>query len=118
MEFVAFVGKDKESLGQISALINRIESEKIILIKDKTTENPFKDERCVIINVDTSRDVLSLKDEIRTKLKTEISGEFEVAVSIASGNGKEHMAFISALLGVPLGIKLVAFTKNGIEFLD
>ena len=35
MELVAFVGKDKESWGQIKGVINNIECERIILIQDK-----------------------------------------------------------------------------------
>jgi hypothetical protein len=44
--------------------------------------------------------------------------EFEVALSIASGNGKEHMALISALLSIPVGIRLVVYSKKGIEFVN
>jgi len=52
------------------------------------------------------------------KLKTKLDSAFEVAVSLASGNGKEHMALISALLSIPVGIRLVVYTKNGIEFIN
>ena len=38
----------------------------------------------------------------------------EVAVSLASGDGKEHMAMISALLKLPIGVKFVALTKEGV----
>lgn len=118
MEFIAFIGNEKENLGQITALLNRIECEKIFLIKDKKTENNFSNKKVKFIDVDTSNDLISLRKEMREKLKKELSGDFEVFLSIASGNGKEHMALISALLNVPVGIKLVAFTKNGIEFLN
>ena len=37
MDLVAFVGTDKNSLGQVSALMKRINCEKVILIKDKKT---------------------------------------------------------------------------------
>ena len=118
MELVAFVGEDKENWGQVTALLNRMEYAKAILIQNKSAESFPANDKAKIIKVDTSQSIAQLTDELREKLKKEISKEFEVALSLASGNGKEHMAFISALLGVPLGIKLVAFTKNGIEFLD
>lgn len=118
MHLVLFVGKDKESQGQLTALINRFDAEKIIIVKHpETTEFP-KNEKCEIVEVDTSKDLLSLKVILKEKLSKSLSGEFEVALSIASGNGKEHMALISALLNIPVGIKLTAFTKNGIEFLS
>ncbi len=58
-----------------------------------------------------------MKQNLLEKLKGKFSG-LEVNLSIASGNGKEHMALISALLSTPLGIRLVVFTKNGIEFIN
>jgi len=34
---------------------------------------------------------------------------------MTSGSGKEHMALLSALLKLGLGIRLVSFTNNGIK---
>jgi hypothetical protein len=116
MELVIFVGKDRENLGQASALINRMECEKIVLVKDKEASDIQTNSKCVTVEVDSGKSLHELKSEIQEKLKRELSGEFEVALSIASGSGKEHMALISALLNLPVGIKLVAYTKNGIEF--
>jgi hypothetical protein len=67
--------------------------------------------------IDSSKSLIDLKKDIMEKLKGKFSG-FEVNVSIASGNGKEHMALISALLSIPVGIRLVVFTKKGIEFIN
>ena len=39
----------------------------------------------------------------------------EAAVNLISGNGKEHMAVISALMKLGLGIRLIALTPNGIK---
>ena len=61
--------------------------------------------------------MLELKKEIMDKLKGRLS-EFEAALSLASGNGKEHMALISALLSIPVGIRLVVYTKEGVEFIN
>lgn len=41
----------------------------------------------------------------------------KICLSIASGNGKEHLAILSALLNLPIGVRLVVFTKKGVEFL-
>jgi hypothetical protein len=61
--------------------------------------------------------MLELKEDIMGKLKGKLS-DFEVALSLASGNGKEHMAMISALLSIPVGIRLVVYTKEGVEFIN
>lgn len=117
MNLVAFVGTDKENLGQISALINRIDSDTIIIVKDKQAPNIAANDKCKTIQVDSSKSLFDLKTEMQEKLKPLLSKEFEVALSLASGTGKEHMALLSALLSIPVGIKLVAYTKEGIKFL-
>ena len=118
MEFVAFIGEDEKNWGQVSALINRVDAEKIFLVVAKGVNGFPKNLKCEVINVDTGKNLIDLKQEIVEKLKGKLKGEFEVSVSIASGNGKEHMALISALLSVPVGIRLVVFTKKGIEFVN
>ena len=117
MELVTFLGTDKENWGQITALINRYEWEKIILIKDKETDDFPTNDKCNLIEINSNKSLLDMKKDIMDKLKGKL-GEFEVSLSIASGNGKEHMALISALLSIPVGIRLVVYTKNGIEFIN
>jgi len=116
MQLVAYLGQDKESWGQITALMNRMECDKILLVKDKTINFPASS-KCKSIHIDPNSSLTSLTSDIKNQLKTHLNSELEVALSIASGTGKEHMAIISALLNIPVGIKLVAYTKNGIEFL-
>ena len=117
MELVAFLGNDKENWGQIVALINRAEWDKIILVKNKNAEGFTASKNYEIIDVNSERPLVELKNEIMNKLREKLSG-FEAALSIASGNGKEHMALISALLSMPMGIRLVVFTKEGVEYIN
>ncbi len=118
MNLVAYIGKDKENWGQVTALINRLDCEKVFLLKDKASENFPANEKCYLIEIDPTAPLLTLKDEIHQKLSRELASDFEVALSIASGTGKEHMAIISALLSIPVGVRFVAFTKGGVEFLS
>jgi len=118
MDLVVFVGGEKEGIGQIKALVNRMDCEKIILVKDKSTPKPlFNSNKVSFVDVDTSISLLDLKEEMLSKLKPKLNNDFEASLSIASGSGKEHMALVAALLSVPVGIKLVAYTKKGVEFL-
>ena len=117
MELVAYLGDDKENWGQVTALINRGEWEKIIIVKSKNAGDFTSSKKCDIVQIDSCKPLLDVKKEIMDKLKDKL-GEFEVALSIASGNGKEHMALISALLSIPVRIKLIVFTKEGIEFVN
>ncbi len=118
MELIAYVGKDKENWGQITALINRFECEKVCLIKDSNAEDFPVNEKCTITEVDSTSSLSNLKNSIQEILKKEFANDFEVALSLASGSGKEHMALISAILSVPLGLRLVAYTKEGVTFLS
>ena len=117
MELVAFMGDDKENWGQINGLINRGDWEKIVLVKSKSSEDYESPKEADIVIVDTSKPLLELKEDMINKLRKKFQG-FDVNVSIASGTGKDHMALISALLSIPVGIRLVVFTKNGIEFIN
>jgi len=115
MELVALISSGKGSWGQVAGVINRGDWENIILIGDDfakkfTTEKDFE-----FITI-SSASLVDLKQEINKKLQGKIKGT-EVALSIASGDGKEHMALISALLSLPVGIRFTALTKDGIVFL-
>lgn len=116
MELVALLSSGKGTWAQVSGLIKYGEWDKIILIggdfaKDFTSEKNFE-----FIKVDLDKKLIELKKDILSKLKGKIDGT-EVALSIASGDGKEHMSLISALLSMPTGIRFVALTKDGIVYL-
>jgi len=117
MELVAFLGKDKETWGQVTGLINKGDWEKVILIKSKDADAFPIPENGEEVAIDTSKPLVDLKSDLVKRLKPKLSG-FECALSIASGNGKEHMALISSLLSLPVGIRMAVFTKNGIEFIN
>ena len=118
MELVSFLGNDKENWGQVSALINKGEWEKVVLVQNKESIGFPTNEKCESIVIDSNKTLLDLKSDLVNKLKEKIGKQFEVALSIASGSGKEHMALISALLSIPVGIKIVVFTKKGIEYIN
>src|SRR3989344_4242043 len=115
MELVALVSKGEDSWGQITGVINKGDWDNILLVGDSFAKKftAKKDFEFIEIKDGT---ILQLKDEIKARLKGKIKGT-EVALSIASGNGKEHMALISALLSLPVGIRFTALTKEGLVFM-
>jgi len=116
MELVALLSSGKGTWGQVAGLVNRGEWDNIILIGSEFAEKFSVEKNHDFIRVNTSQGLLELKKEIAEKLKGKINGT-EVALSIASGEGKEHMALISALLSLPVGVRFTALTKDGIVFL-
>lgn len=116
MELVALLSSGKGTWAQVSGLIRYGEWDKIILIGDefssqfKTEEKKDKTE---FVKVDLKKRIMELRDEILQKLRGKIDGT-EVALSVASGDGKEHMALISALINLPVGIRFAALTKEGV----
>lgn len=117
MELLALVSNDKNNWGQIAGLIKHGDWDNIIIIGGESSRNFSSEKNFELIRVDLGRKIRDLTDEISKKLKGKIK-DTEVALSIASGEGKEHMALISALLSAPVGIRLVVFTKTGIEFIN
>ncbi len=116
MELVAFVGRDIENWGQITGLIKRMAWEKVVLVKQEGSDDFPEYSNVKSITISDKKPLVHLKAELMEKLKP-LLADFEVALSLASGNGKEHMALVAALLSLPVGIRLVAYTKDGVEFI-
>jgi hypothetical protein len=113
MELIALLSSGKGTWGQVSGLIKYSEWDKIIILGDSFAKEFKADKPFEFIQVNTNNKLVELKKDIQAKLKGKID-DTEVALSIASGDGKEHMALISAILSLPAGIRFVALTKDGI----
>jgi hypothetical protein len=113
MELVVLLSSGKGTWAQVSGLMKHGEWEKIIVLGDDFSKQFTHEKKFEFIKIDLSKKIKELKDEFSQKLKGKISG-MEVALSIASGDGKEHMALISALINLPVGIRFAALTKDGV----
>ena|SRR3989344_1820180 len=113
MELVALLSSGKGTWGQVAGLINQGEWDKIILLGGNFASKFESSKEFEFIEVDLDKKLVDLREEFSKKLSGKIKGT-EVALTIASGDGKEHMALISALLHIPVGIRFAALTKNGI----
>jgi len=116
MELVAFLGAGQGTWGQVAGVIKQGDWEKIILIGNEFARKFNLNEKDFEFIEAKSTGLVDLKEELLKKLQGKIKGT-EVALSIASGNGKEHMALISAILSLPAGIRFTALTKDGIVFM-
>jgi hypothetical protein len=113
MELVALLSSGKGTWGQVAGLIKQGEWDKIVLVADDFSKKFDPGKKADIVVVDFNKPIKELKQDLKEKLKGKFEG-MEVALSIASGEGKEHMALISALIDIPVGIKFTALTKEGI----
>lgn len=113
MELIALLSSGKGSWAQVSGLMTHGEWDRIILIGDEFAKQFTHQKQFEFIKVDLNKKLKELKEDFLQKLKGKISGT-EVALSIASGDGKEHMALISALINFPVGIRFAALTKEGV----
>lgn len=113
MELIALLSTGKGTWAQVAGLIKQGEWDNIILLGSNFAKQFTSEKEFEFIEVDTDKKLRDLKQEFSEKLKGKIKGT-EVALSIASGDGKEHMALISALLGIPVGVRFAALTKDGV----
>jgi len=117
MELVALLSTGKGSWGQVAGLMKKGEWEKIIIVGTSFAKDfqvagiPFD-----FIEFDPNKSLVQLKKDLEKKLNGKFEG-LEVALSIASGNGKEHMALQSALLSIPVGVRFTALTNDGVVML-
>ncbi len=116
-ELVALLSTGEGTWAQVAGIIKQGEWDNIILLGNEFAKK-FQIEKNtpnIFIELKSHR-LVELKQEILDKLRGKIKGT-EVALSIASGDGKEHMAIISALLSLPVGVRFTALTKDGIVVL-
>ncbi|MAG47859.1 hypothetical protein CL617_04595 [archaeon] len=114
-ELIACLSTGKGTWGHVARLMQDQEWTKIYLItNDYGKENFNSNDKTELINVNMGQGLIELRDEIKEKLGKRIQ-ESEVAVNFVSGTGKEHMALMSALLKLGIGIRFLALTKDGVE---
>ena len=114
-DLVACLSSGEKSWAHIQRLIKEQDWKNIFLVTNDFGKKNFKaDKKVSFIVVDSSKPVSELINDIRKGLQGKIT-DLEVALNLVSGNGKEHMAIISALLKLGVGIRLMAVTKDGVR---
>jgi hypothetical protein len=109
---IACLGYEKGTVGHIAEIIKQEEWEKVFIVSDKKIKGLFDGAEFII--VDQNKFLPELIVEIVEKLKGKIN-DTEVGINMISGTGKLHMALLSALLKLGLGIRLIALTKQGVK---
>ncbi|MBI4141927.1 hypothetical protein HY484_03315 [Candidatus Woesearchaeota archaeon] len=112
---VACLGTGKGTWLHVAKLIKDSEWEHIYLIGNTFGKENFKIEKpnTTYILVNEMQHIPEMTETIKKELDGKIFGD--AAVNLVSGDGKEHMATIAALLKVGAGIRLVAVTAEGVK---
>ncbi len=112
---VACLSTGKGTWGHVGRLVSDGNWDKIFLITNSFGKENFKNEKnAEMIVIDSRKGIEDLRDEIKSGLKDKIN-DTEIAVNVVSGEGKEHMALISAIMQLGYGFRLFALTKDGIK---
>lgn len=113
-DLIACLSTGKGTWGHIARLVQDENWTKIFLITNEFGKENFNTEKkAEFIVVNQAMPLKDLRDDIYQKLGNKLDSE--VALNLISGTGKEHMAILSALLKLGVGIRLIAITKDGIE---
>ena len=112
-DLIACLSSGEKSWAHVARLIKEQDWKNVFLITNELGKNNFKAEKQVkFVVVDFQKPVSELIEDIKNGIKEKLTG-FEVALNLVSGSGKEHMAILSALLKLGVGIRLMAVTKEG-----
>ena len=116
-ELVALLSTGKGTWGHVSRLLDGMNGEKgenvLLLTNEFGIKNFQPQEGVELVQLTKLRgSIKELSEEIQAKLKDKIKG-MEIAVNFVSGDGKEHMALVAALMRVGIGFRLVSLDTGG-----
>ncbi len=111
---IASLGSDSKTWEYLQKLIEGAPWDNVFLISSEEGRSFKCSKEVSQIIIDAKQPLPLLTEKVRQALDGKII-DTEAAVNITLGSGKEHMALISALLKIGLGIRLVAYTTEGVR---
>jgi hypothetical protein len=115
-DLVVCIGAGKGTWSGVLRLINSGKFSNIFLVLNQWTFDNLKLQKdglnFVLVNSDEK--TIMIRDSIISQLKGKIR-DFEVAVNIDSGTGKEHAGLITALLKLGLAFRFISAEGDKIE---
>lgn len=111
---ISFLSSDEKANNHVIKLIEDSDWDNIILIKGKNISDIKTNKKIDYIDIDNNLLLPLLVSDLKQSLKDKIN-DTEVYINFIAGSGKEHMSLLSALLKLGLGIRLIAYTKEGVK---
>ncbi len=114
---IACLSTGKGTWTEVTQLIKSQAWHKIFLITNKFGQETFKpNPNTKLILIDTFKETDQIAEQIKQQLTNQIQ-DFEIALNLASGTGKEHMALIKAVMELGLNFRLTTMKNNQLEIL-
>ncbi len=113
-DLVVCLGEEKGGRAYVSKLIESEGWEKIFIVSTVAAKGGFAAKKpAEFFLVDESKTIPEMASELFGKMH----GKFglDVALNMASGTGKQHMAVVAALVKSGVGIRLAALTSEGVK---
>jgi precorrin-3B methylase len=112
---IAVIGDGAGTRAHVGRIISEQEFDAIYIIGEQAYNAQFSASKPFeFIPVQKDESISEMAERIRAALRKKKLGT-EVALNFVSGTGKEHMATLSAMLKLGLGVRLIALTKEGVR---
>jgi len=111
-DLIACLTTGKGTWSSVVSLIKAEEWDNIFLITNEFGKEKFSHEKAQLIVVKGG--ISEMAEQIHAALKGKVSFN-DVAVNFISGNGMEHMAMLSAILKLGVGIRFVTVEEGKIK---
>lgn len=107
---IACLSSGKGTWAEVSRIIAAQQWSKVFLITDKFGSEKFQANKAEFVLINT----FDTLDKLIVDIKAGLKGitDFEVALNLVSGSGKEHMALMEAVLELGLNFRLVTIDTN------
>lgn len=115
-DMVACLGAGKGTWSGVLKLMNSGKFQNIFLIINEWTRDNLKmqKENLHLVMINSDDKTANIRDAIVNQLQGKIN-DFEVAVNLDSGTGKEHAALITALVKLGLSFRFIVSEDDRID---
>ena len=111
-DLIACLSTGKGTWSSVVSLIKAEEWERVFLITNEFGKEKFQHEKAELIVVNGN--VKNMSEQIYNALKGKVAFN-DIALNFISGSGAEHMAIISAVLKLGVGIRFVIEEEGKIK---
>lgn len=119
---LTILGTGKGTWHEVHGILNLKAFDSVLVFIDAWAAQNYRNEHNVTLspmpdNAESSALVDLFKERIKQHLSAQGSAEFDIALNIASGTGKQHAALISAVLQLGYGVRFVSYENNELKVL-